>query len=270
MKNLKNISKKIKSISGSESEAITAIFYGRSATGKTTLAGTFPKVLHLDIREESKKVLKNVSGLKSASIEDWQELQDMFWYLKKGGHGFKTVVIDTAGQAQMLAVEEVMRKHKKKGKPGDWGTMSQRMWGEVSTMCKELFLNYRDLKKDGINICFIAHDRIFKATEDEGEDEDDVVSKIAPHVGPALSPSIVSTLNAAVDLIGETFIGEELITVKDKKTGKKKTKKEVEYYLRIGPNSSHITKVRKPKSGNKLPEMIKDPDYKKLTQLLNN
>lgn len=265
--NTKDIAKKIKSIS-QEAEPLTAIFYGKAGTGKTTLLGTFPKVLHLDIREEGQKVLKRIKGLKSARIEEWEDLISMYWYLKKEKHGFETVGIDTAGQAQMLAVEEVMRKHNKKGKPGDWGTMTQKMWGEVSTMCRELFLNYRDLKKIGINVVFIAHDRVFKA-RDEGEDEDDnSVSRIAPHMGPALSPSIVSTLNAAVDLVGESFIGEELITTRDEKTGKKIKKKRTEYYLRIGPNSSYITKVRRPRSKNKLPEALKDPDYNKLLTLM--
>lgn len=267
--NVKKIKKKIKDISQEEEEPVTAIFYGKAGTGKTTLLGTFPKVLHLDIREEGEKVLKKVKGIKSASIEDWDELISMYWYLKKEKHGFKTIGIDTAGQAQLLAVEEVMRKHNKKGNAGDWGTMTQKMWGEVATMCKELFINFRDLKKDGMNVVFIAHDRVFKAQEEEEEDENGNVTKIAPHMGPALSPSIVSTLNAAVDMIGETFIGEEITIVRDKKTKKRKKKKTTEYYLRIGPNSSYITKVRRPKENGRLPDSITDPSYKDLRKLID-
>lgn len=263
----KKIAKKIKSIS-QEDDPLTAVFYGKAGTGKTTLLGTFPKVLHLDIREEGQKVLKKIKGIKTAEIESWDDLVSMYWYLKKEKHGFETVGIDTAGQAQMLAVEEVMRKHKKKGKPGDWGTMTQRMWGEVSTMCRELFLNYRDLKKIGINVVFIAHDRVFKAKDEDEDDDDDTVTRIAPHMGPALSPSVVSTLNAAVDIIGETFIGEELKIIKDKKTGKKKREKEAEYYLRIGPNTSYITKVRRPKGEDRLPDRIKNPTYDRLLDLI--
>ena len=264
----KKIARKIKDIS-QEDDPLTAIFYGKAGTGKTTLLGSFPRVLHLDIREEGEKVLKKVKGIKTASIDSWEDLVSMYWYLKKEKHSFKTVGIDTAGQAQMLAVEEVMRKHNKKGKAGDWGTMTQKMWGEVATMCKELFLDFRDLKRIGINVVFIAHDRVFKATSEDDEDtNDDSVTRIAPHMGPALSPSIVSMLNAAVDLIGETFIGEELIVKKDPKTGKKLKKKTSEYYLRIGPNSSYITKVRRPKSEERLPDTLKDPTYDKLVKLM--
>ena len=103
----KRISKRIKSV-GQGDEPLTAVIYGKSGTGKTTLLGTFPKVLHVDIREEGQKVLKTITGLKTISIDTWEDLVDLFWYLKKEKHGFKTVGIDTAGQAQMLAVELVI------------------------------------------------------------------------------------------------------------------------------------------------------------------
>jgi len=261
----KRIAKKIKSIP-QEAEPITSVLYGKAGTGKTTILGTYPHVLHLDIREEGKKVLKKIKGIKSANIDNWDDLVSMYWYLKKESHKFETVGIDTAGQAQLLAVEKVMKKNNKKGRPGDWGSMSQKMWGEVASMCKELFLNFRDLKKEGINVVFIAHDRVFKANEEE--DDEGNVSRIAPHMGPALSPSIVSTLNASVDIVGEAFIGEEFKIVKHKKTRKRKEIRKIEYYLRIGPNSSYITKVRRPKSKTKLPDMIKNPSYKKLVKIM--
>lgn len=264
MSNYKAISKKIKAVS-QEQDPITAVFYGEPGTGKTTLLGTFPKVLHLDIRENGSKVLKKIKGLKTVSIDSTQELEDMYWYLLKEKHDFETVGVDTAGGAQLLMIEEIMRKNKKKGKPGDWGSMSQKMWGDVGTKAKELFLNYRDLKDEGMNVAFLAHRRIFKANEDE--DEDGPVSRIAPHMGPALSPSIVSTLNAAVDIVGETFIGEKYKVIKDLKTGKKKEERSIDYYLRIGPNSSYITKVRRPK-GDKLPDSLKDPEYSDLLELM--
>lgn len=257
----KDIAKRIKPVSQAP-ELIKAIFYGKPGTGKTTLSGTFPKVVHLDIREKGTAVLKKVKGLKSFSVETWDDLQDMYWYLKKEKHGFETLVIDTAGNAQMLAVELAMKKHKKKGKPGDWGTMTQKMWGDVASMCKELFLDFRDLP---MHVVFIAHDKVFKVNEDE--EENDNLVKIAPHMGPALSPSVASVLNAAVNVIGETFIGEKEVVTKDKKTGKKTRERKIDYYLRIGPNASYITKVRQPK-GNPLPDTIKDPEFDDLMKFM--
>lgn len=265
MSNYKAIAKKIKSVS-QEQDPLTAVFYGEPGTGKTTLLGTFPKVIHLDIREKGSKVLKKIKGLKTIAIDSVQELEDMYWYLLKEKHDYETVGIDTVGGAQLLMIEEIMRKKKKKGKPGDWGSMSMGMWGDVATKAKELFINYRDLRDEGMNVAFLAHRRIFKVNEDE-DDDDQTISRIAPHMGPALSPSIVNVLNAAVDIVGETYIGEKYKIIKDLKTGKKREEKSINYYLRIGPNSSYITKVRRPK-GDKLPDSLKDPEYSDLLELM--
>lgn len=257
--NYKAIKKRIKRPS-QEVGFIKAILYGKSSTGKTTLAATFPKPVILDVREKGTKSVKKVKGLMELKVREWQDLIDVYWYLKKEDHGFETVVIDTAGNAQTMAVEIVMKKHKRKGEVGSWGTMTQQMWGEVASMVKGLLLDYRDLP---MNVVFIAHHKIFQ--QDEDADEDAI--RIAPHVGPSLSPSVASVLNAAVDVIGETFIGEEITRLRDKKTGKRKEVRKVDYYLRVGPHSSYITKVRKPKE-NELPDVIRDPSYNDLIELM--
>lgn len=260
MSNYKDIAKRIKT-PNQEVGNIKVILYGKSSTGKTTLAASFPKPVILDVREKGTKSVKKVRGLKELPVKEWQDLIDMYWYLKKEDHDFETVAIDTAGNAQAMAVQLVMAKHKRKGEVGSWGTMTQQMWGEVASMVKELLLQYRDLP---MNVVFIAHHKVFQQEEDES-DEDTV--KISPHVGPALSPSVASVLNAAVDIIGETFIGETITRTRNKKTGKREEVREVDYCLRVGPHSSYITKVRKPKE-NELPDVIKDPSYKDLIKLM--
>ncbi len=257
----KDIAKRITSVSQAP-ELIKAVFYGKPGSGKTTLFGTFPAPLHIDIRENGTGVLKRVKGLKTIKADDWDDLNDLYWYLKKEKHGYKSVGIDTAGAAQAYAIEEIMQKHKKKGRAGDWGTMNQKMWGETAAMTKELFLQFNELP---MNVAFLCHDKLFKATDEEDENHD--VTRIAPHIGPALSPSVASVLNAAVNVIGETFIGERMKIIEDKKTGKKEKEFIKDYYLRIGPSSSYITKVRKPKEVE-LPDVIRDPDFDDLIQLM--
>lgn len=257
-KNYKDISKRIKSISQEVGE-LKVILYGKSGTGKTTLAASFPKPILIDVREKGQKSVKTVKGLKMLAVKEWQDLLDIYWFLKNEDHDFETAIIDTVGNAQTLAIEWVMDKNNKKGKAGDWGTMTQKMWGEVSTMVKELTLNFRDLD---MNIVYIAHHRVFQQNE---EDADTIA--IDPYVGPAVTPSVAAVLNAAVDIIGETFIGEKTITTRDKKTGKKEEERNVNYYLRVGPHSSYITKFRNSKE-TETPDVIKNPDYKSLINLM--
>lgn len=240
-------------------------FYGRSGTGKTTLASTFPgDIILLDVRDEGTDSISDVAGVDVREIEDHDDMEEAYWWLKKNTGRYKTVVIDTVSQWQQLVVEEIAKSSKKKGKDkaaGDWGSMSQRAWGDVATRMKTWIINFRDLTKDGYNVVFIAQDRVFNA----GDDEDSSDDQISPEVGPALSPAIKGVLNAAVSVIGNTFVAA--YTVKKEVNGKKVSKEKIEYRLRVGPSSVYTTKVRKPR-GTKAPPFISDPTYEDIMEII--
>lgn len=237
---------------------LTCMFYGKPDTGKTTLAASFPKPLLLDIRERGFKSVRKVKGLKMLSISSWQELNDVYQFLRKDDHPYETVIWDTTNNAQQLAVEDTIGSVKKGKSAGDWGTVSQQQWGEIATKVKGLGLSFRDLNKE-MNVVFLAHQKTF------GEGEDSV--GLDPHIGPALSPSVSQVLNAAVDIIGHTFIREKVKIIKDPKTGKKQEERHVDYCLRVGPSGTYITKVRNDKE-KLTPDVLKDPSYDDLIELM--
>jgi len=237
------------------------VLYGRSGTGKTTLAATFPKpILYLDVRDEGTDSIADVPDIKVLEVSEFAELEETYWWLKQNPE-FRTIVIDTVSQLQQIVVEEQASKKKSKGRPGDWGTLTKRDWGDIAALMKEWLINYRDLSKLEMDVVFIAQDRTFNFDEDEeGE------GVLAPEVGPALSPSIARTLNAAVSMIGNTFIRSR--DVVKEVNGKKKRLQKIEYCLRIGPNPVYITKVRKPKS-TEAPSVIVDPRYEDILEIIN-
>lgn len=242
------------------------VFYGRSGTGKTTLAATFPgPILLLDVRDEGTDSVADVADLDVKEIEDFDDFEEAYWWLTKHPDVYKTVIVDTVSQLQQLLVKEIGEKVAKKGKKaGDWGSMTQRDWGNVAAKMKEWIINYRDLTKEGMDVVFIAQDRVFNA----GEDDDDTDNQISPEVGPALSPAIAKVLNAAVSMIGNTFIRSRIVKKDDKKKPGKKISKEVtEYCLRMGPNSSYVTKVRKPRD-IEAPSFIVDPTYEDILEVI--
>lgn len=239
-------------------EPMTVTIYGRSNTGKTTLAATWPKpMLYIDVMDRGARSIRDVKGIKRRRVETVEDFEETYWWLKANPKRYKTVVIDTVSQLQRLAVEEHhARKKSSKGKrsSGDWGSMTRGDWGDVAALLKELIINFRDLADEGMEIVFIAQDRNFNMSEDD----EDVADGLAPEVGPALSPAVAKLLNASVDIIGNTFLREH--TIKTKVAGKVKTRREIEYCLRVGPNSLYITKVRKPKS-IEVPSVLVDPTY---------
>lgn len=227
----------------------SCLFYGRSGTGKTTLAGTFPgPVIILDSSEQGTDSVADVEGAKVIKLEAWDDFETMYWMLKSSKHPYKTVVVDTVTQLQKLATEYVLEQNNKE----KTAPMNKHLWSVRAQLLTAWFISYRDLP---MNVVFLAQDK--NAEEEEGAAEDQIIQE----VGPRLSPSVAASLNAAVKIIGQTYIKEY---IKQTPAGPEKI---ISFRLRIGPNSRYLTKVRKIK-GLKIPNSINDPSYEKLMKAI--
>lgn len=230
----------------------SALFYGKSGTGKTTVASTYPKpILLLDIREEGNDSISDYSDdeIKVLPVEAWEDIEQAYWMLKSGDHPFKTVVLDTVTQMQDLCLEDILEEEKR-----DFAT--KQTWGTVSGLMKTWLINYRDLTEQ-MEVVFLAQERV---SDTDSEDEMDE-GQLEPSVGPRLMPSVASILNASVKVIGHTFIRE---TVKRQLDS---IERKTYYCLRVGPHPYYITKIRKPKN-KPTPEYIVDPTYEKIDAIM--
>lgn len=234
---------------------LAVLLYGRSGTGKTTIASSFPSpLLLLDVREKGTDSVSNVKGVKVGRIDAWEDFEAVYWYLEKGEHDFKTVVIDQLTSLQDLALVKAMKDNGKK----EDDAISKRDFGHASGLMKTWVLNYRDLIDKGIHVVFLAHDRMTAGGDDDSGSGED---QIEPNMGPRLMPSVASFLNGSVKIIGNTFIRETFAIVNKRK------KRSVEYCMRIGPHAYFVTKARSP-VGVKSPDVIVDPNYDKMLQVL--
>ncbi len=244
------IEKRIKPIQSLPS-TITAAFYGRAGTGKTTLLGTFPKpLLLLDCDEEGHDSISDVKGIDTLEITSWEDYEEIYWYLLDGNHNYKTVGIDPVTSLQNICIKYILREEGKDVEE----LMNQKNWGSVSKKMIMWVTNYRNLSKaKGINVVFLAHERVFDV-----DDQQDF-GELAPEVSPRLMPSVSNHLCGAVKIIGRTFIREEIIKGK---LGKRKERNK-HWSLLLSPHSFYTAKIRNPK-GSFIPDYIDNPDYNQL------
>lgn len=222
------------------------LFYGKSGTGKTTVAGTFPKPLFIDINERGTGSVSNKDAI-VAEINSWKEWEDFLSNIDKykTQTGFETLVIDTIGKLQDVCMEAT----KKNAKPQiqDWGNVS----GELKN--NFMYLIAHAIKND-YYIIFLAHER------DNTEATEGVQEVYNPNICASAMPSVSEWLHASVTLAGHTRIFER----KDQ-FGKHLS---YHYVLKIGADSLFKTKVRLPK-GKDVPSMIDDCDFNKLIALFS-
>lgn len=232
---------------------VTSLFYGRSGTGKTTLASTYPKkLLVLDFRDKGTDSIRDVEEVDILEINSWDEIEDTYWALKAKPNLYKSAAIDTVSGMQTLAIAKV----KEDNNVGETENLSRRNWGEVAGLMTTWIMNYRDLP---MHIIFLASDRIKNASGDEEDDFEE--ERLEPEVGPALIPSVARIINASVEVIGNTFIRQR------RKVKGDKIVEITSYMLRIGPHPYYITKIRSPKSFE-TPGSIVNPTFGKLRKII--
>src|SRR5215207_9200765 len=205
--------------------ARTFVLYGRSSTGKTTLAASFPKpALLVDFKDEGTDSVSDIEGLYVKKVQNIDDFEDLYWFLKKNPKKYKTLILDTMTALQSMVVVDVAGEAKK-DRAGEWGTMRKQDWGDVARIMRKYIMDFRDMAmQHGMHIVFIAQERAFNVGEDGGNE-----GQLSPEVGPAASPSIRTHLNAAVSVIGNTFIRVKYVT--KEVNGKKKEMRRMIYCL---------------------------------------
>lgn len=231
------------------------LVYGRAGTGKTTFIGSAPKpVLILDPRENGTKSVRKREGVDVLSVANWEDVEEVYWYLEANPTKYATVAIDAITPLQDMAISHIT------GGPTE--QTSRRAFGQAASLLKTWIMIYRDLP---MNVIFTAQDRV--GSVEEIDDDGDLF----PEIGPYVMPSVAKILNAAVDIIGQTFIREVEKTVKVK--GSEKTKTVAEFCMRIGPHARYVTKLRRDDGGtgkSTVPRILSNPSFPKLLELSLN
>lgn len=224
------VSKKIKPASKLP-KRFRALFYGRSGAGKTRLASSAPDVLVIDVNEQGTDSVRKDFDPDVYTVEYWDELNEVFWYLASGEHKYKSVAIDGVTGMQNLCMKFVLGDETARDASRDPDMPSRQVWGKVGELMKTQITNFRNLP---MNVIFTALQRV-KTSGDDDDEEGEIF------VSPACSPSIAGHLEAAVGMIGYL---QTTRVLGPKQEGKKKRARITRTRLLIGPSDRYLTKDR--------------------------
>jgi hypothetical protein len=230
--------------------------YGRSGTGKTTFATTFPKkqlriVCSSIGLGESRSIDPKTKGVDEVELLASEELNELEGLFTK----YSTMILDHATGLQDLILKELLGLEELPLQKS-WGMASREQWGQCAMQMKN---RLRNLMRLSCHLVIIAQEREFNA---DGESE-----VIMPYVASALTPSVVGWLNPACDYIIHTYIrpAMEQKTVAGKTVQVKASG--VEFCARLAPHDVYTTKFRTPR-GKEVPEAIVDPTYDKIAKYI--
>lgn len=220
------------------------VIYGKSNSGKTWIASTFPKpLLYVQIGDDGSNTIANVEGIKALHVDSVQQLKDLAEEALKDKK-YKTIVVDTFS---LVVNEWTDEKVIKKGKK-----MTQQLWGDLKTETEELTKAMYKLAKKRIVVltCHESTDSI-EGMEDE----------ISPDVRPSVSKG------ARTYLEGMANYGIHTTRIVKEVTKGNTTKEVVKYAADIGPNPYYWTKLQID-PGIKVPDRIVNPSYNKIIKVI--
>jgi len=139
----------------------TALLYGRSSVGKTTMAGSadavpeMRKVLFVDAEAGTLSLRKTGYDVDVIRVTQWEQFDELYGALLAGGHDYNTVVLDSLTEIQELNMRSVMKAMKEDPDniERDSDIPGWTEWNKSSLQIKKLIRAFRDLP---INVIFTA------------------------------------------------------------------------------------------------------------------
>lgn len=222
------------------------VIYGKSSSGKTVTASTFPKpLLYLRVGDDGSNSISGVEGIKAKPILTTGDLSAVLKELiKRKAKGYESVVIDTFSLFTNLWIDEnVVQKNKK---------MTQQSWGDLKTDTEELIRLAHQLSQ----YCWVI-----LTCHEVADAFDGLEDEIAPDIRASVSKG------ARTYLEGMTNYGIHTTKLKKTVIQNGKEKEAVRYGAHVGANEYYWTKLQIDK-GIKVPSIIINPSFEKLMKII--
>ncbi|HDC8212742.1 TPA: AAA family ATPase [Staphylococcus aureus] len=217
----------IKEINEDTQNYYSIMVYGKSGTGKTTLATRENNAFIIDIHEDGTQVtrqgfVKRVDNY-IAFRNTIASIESIVNTARQRGKLLDVVVIETAQKLRDITLTHVMNTHQvKKARIQDYGETSKLIVNSIRHLLK-----VKD--KLGFHVVLTGHEGL------NSEDKDEDGKIINPRISIEVQPAIHNNLVTQFDIIGHTFI-EDHTDENGNATHN--------YVFSVEPSNLYTTKVR--------------------------
>ena len=201
---------------------LKAVIFGSTGIGKTRLSATAPDVLIVDCNEKGTMSIRDMTGVDIYELEKFAELTNLLYFLEHEEHSYKTVVFDGTTSLLQLAMAQILNEQSELDASKDPAMPDKRDYGKLNEVMRRVILEARDLP---MHVIFTVLDQ---ARTDEDTEEVTIT--------PAVTPGVLKTLVAQVDVVGWLHM--------HRMPAKGKTKAKTVRRLLVGPSLRYITKDR--------------------------
>lgn len=233
----------------SDKQGLSMMLFSMAGHGKTTLGLTMlhsldgGPMLIVNLDEE----LRSISDLTGSDVQVWPgedkkgkissygQIQSISTRLLSGRHPFKCIMFDTLNSLyDKFALPDVKARN-----PG--AKDPRQLYGEANDMVLELVSNFSALAREkGLNVVFTCHA------------EEKQVGENGPiFIRPKITPGVVQGINQRVSLIG--YLSPPVMGVRT---------------LQLAPSKLITAKIHQPRTGQQVPDKLKNPDLGKLIDTL--
>jgi hypothetical protein len=176
------------------------LIYSRNKKGKTTfgISAGVAKTLVIDPEHGTDEMRSKDPNV--WHIERWEDLDDVYYYLREGKHPYEWVVVDGLTKISNMSLKYVMKLQEEKSLDRIPGMVQQRDYGKAGELMKDLLTRFHNLN---MGVVFTAQERM----EDPGDsEEDEDVEEGGAIFVPDLPKGVRGYANSIVDVIGRIYV----------------------------------------------------------------